>query len=970
MAGIAYCFYLITCANILPEHFRSLTTKTGRKGGTMDSEKDQAVLSNGNKSVKKKDAWKISGLINRITELIFNGTFKDKGINEVYGIIRSEFAEQFKGKGYSLDKQMFVGKVNEILWSNKMLAQIKEAVRHRMDMEEVYKSVSSYIPHDLFVKKWNSLRGKSAKRKKATEFVRGILRLSAEIANMSDEPVKFKSGIFANPFVVPDSDDGGFLFLNGVNLGIPYSGLLEENPARQALENARYYGDSAVVLTNLLDIDTKKASGPIKVYRALLSGRNVNPDDLDPEYAKKAKKILEEKSHGEMIFQNTAEIFEESMRGWTKIVGTNDKPVFNGPVCIVLGYRDEEIITAGAYWEAHHFTIKKQNDLQIMKRILQLQIARAKEDNNKDVLENLEIELENVSDEVSRTTITNITSYDLKRYYYKVLRFVIKKLEETIPNSKVIGIGTSFISMGGDIIEVNIPRNDSPGDDTLANYCQNHGPRVLRGKMASNVVICHPFAINYKMTVREVDADGKRGQAQVFVAPIAVDDRFIRGVLRDTIRKAHRLSRAMLSEQFKGGVLRLRKSNGMLQPHNWSIGALQDFFRKLNDRRSKKAAIASPKYIWVMVGTDPHFGSPSREIISAPDGRLMGVSEAVMDMMRSSNLFDRNRMPVHMFVMNDDPTQGHHFENHTQPDPQKMGYADIEKRLLNFVNEAKNTADPIARASILNQMKNLALTQFWLRGEHWAQDQIEDVIERLVDPNVDFFDAILRRASDSGLIVKGVSHFSGAMMDKRDVGLINIGTGNHFLKTADKALTEGFIYARILRARLSGLKNWSPEIVDKLVKSPLYGNQFIAWGTIQVPGGYEFSLDLRDTPTGKGVNWNDPLQTVVRNDLQRGNYNRIMNGRFALKIYGDKHFFSATDTEWAMYVMSPADAHTDKFGELGFPPNNTGASFVGLPVDGPGFAPILVRTLPVTVIKKFFEQGIAFDWDSFLPNPA
>ena len=90
-----------------------------------------------------------------------------------------------------------------------------------------------------------------------------------------------------------------------------------------------------------------------------------------------------------------------------------------------------------------------------------------------------------------------------------------------------------------------------------------------------------------------------------------------------------------------------------------------------------------------------------------------------------------------------------------------------------------------------------------------------------------------------------------------------------------------------------------------------------------------------------------------------------------LKTYGDKHFFAAVATPYAFYHMCAAGTHTDRYGERGFPPNNTGVSFVGLPVDGPDSGPILLRILPFDVIKDFVEDNPRpFDWDSFLPNPA
>jgi len=921
------------------------------------------------KVIKKKDVWKIFGLVTRMNELILDGTLKSQGLDKIYEIIRSEFAGELKKPEYNLDKRMFSRKVNELIWSPKIIAQLKDAVRNHYSLEDHYRLVS-YIPRDMYDRKCVQLRGK-AKNGEATDFVRGILRLGEEISQMSGDPVRFESGTFTNPFIAEfPSDTRSVMILNGINLGVPYSGVLGENPSRLALENAQHHGDPIIILTNFLDADPKKAGGPQRVAKALMSGRNVNPADLDSRYKAEVERILRDQPHDEIIYQTTAELFVESLRALSKLWGSDKKPIFTGRVLVVLGYKDEEIITAAAYWEATYLTRRKQAELLGRLRAVTHQIATRREHGLS--TDYLDIEQRKISDMLSRTNITNITTQDWKRYYNKVLRFFVAKIEQTIPNSRVVGIGTSYIKIGNSMIEVNIPRHNNPTDELLSDYCSSHGPKVLRERMARCVVICHPNSPNYRMTVREVDQDGVRGCAQIFVCPIAVDEKYIRTRMRDIIDPVHKLSRTVLSEQFKAGVLRLIDVDGIFQPSVWSVEALQSFHEKIRESRTRGVHIGDSKYIWIMVETDLHIGSPAREILLAPDGRMMGMGEAVIEQMQRDGLFEDARMPVHMISFNDDPTQGNHFGFHKQPSPQKMSYTEFQRSISELINRAKLVEDVDEIRSLLARAAKLSQSQILLRGEPWVQDQVEMMINTLIKPYVGFFDAILRRTIRSKIQIRGVSHFSGSEVDRRDIGAINFGTGNHYLKSVDLATTEGFIYAGLLRAYLSALPYWAqnPDLLEQLVRSPLYSNQFIGLGTIVAPGGYEYFLDLRDTPPGRGVNWNDPLQVVVRNDTQRGNYSRIANGRYGLKLYGDKHFFATVVTGHSLYVMSAPDTHTDLFGELGFPPNNTGVSFIGLPVDGPQSAPILVRALSFDYFKNVFENDGSIDWEVFLPRPV
>ena len=93
----------------------------------------------------------------------------------------------------------------------------------------------------------------------------------------------------------------------------------------------------------------------------------------------------------------------------------------------------------------------------------------------------------------------------------------------------------------------------------------------------------------------------------------------------------------------------------------------------------------------------------------------------------------------------------------------------------------------------------------------------------------------------------------------------------------------------------------------------------------------------------------------------------------SVEICGDKHFFATTMTPYAIYHMSAPDTPTDVFAEWagGFPPNNTGVSFIGLPVDGPESGPIIVRTFRLDRIRDYFNgKKPEFDWERYLPNPA
>ena len=237
------------------------------------------------------------------------------------------------------------------------------------------------------------------------------------------------------------------------------------------------------------------------------------------------------------------------------------------------------------------------------------------------------------------------------------------------------------------------------------------------------------------------------------------------------------------------------------------------------------------------------------------------------------------------------------------------------------------------------------------------------------EPNVDYYSAILLRAKRSGLILKPASEHFEVPFDNRDLGIINWGSGNHFDHSVESMLTEGFLYERDLRERLLQRDEWrgQRDLLNKWVRAPLYSNFFCGWGTIKIDGGYEWGMDLRPSPTRMG-SWGDTLQGAIRNDVLRGNPTRFMEGKTRIQTYGDKHFFGSAMTPDVVFHMCASGTHTDRYGEHGFPPNNTGVSFLGIPVEGPRL-PFLFRYLRYDQIEQLVQPGASFDWESFLPNP-
>ncbi|HSE34879.1 MAG TPA: hypothetical protein VLB83_02025 [Candidatus Paceibacterota bacterium] len=911
----------------------------------------------------------------------------------LYSRIMETFASELSDPKHALTLEELVSEAKRIYWSAKIELEFKKWIAHNSDLDEAvagWEKVNKHIPREWIEERARLLMGVTKMNVKAADFMRGLGRIGSK-EDLAGEEIKIAPTSAKSPcdakFVGTLRKSWKVMIVNGVNLGLPHTRLIQDNPVRQKFAEAAMLGANAIVLTNIFDVEFGKSAGPLATYRSRVQGSNVKVGVLALHYQDEAKRILRDKPEDELLYITPEEVFIDLLSGLHKVaVRPDNTPEFPGKVFVVLGYREEQIIAAGAHWHMRYLTIVKWHKLGIQIRMAETELRRLEKSDDAPAseIENAERRVAELREQQSRTIISNITAVHKRRLVNKFRSFVIRKIEDALPNAKVVGVGSTMMKFGEDLVEISIPSHVAVTTSLLERFVSRHSPKLLRGELAKLTVVCHPYAVSYRSTVREADRSGVRSSAQVCVAPIVVNDRFLRESIGGTVRTVHPIEAAIGNDQFKPGALMLSAHHGAIDIDEIPISPRSPAALAPLVRTSKTppsfASWQDERYIWLMTATDPHWGGKAKVFLWCNElKRFLGVAEAAIHLMRRAGLFSERRLakfPIAFFNMNDDGVQGHNFPTQQEHHPNRMTYAELERFGADMLRHAANIRGVEKRLDIMSQTIMTYLRQFHIRGEDWTGAQMEELFDSHICPNMDFFHAVLSHAVDSNLILRGGSHFRGELVDRRDPGFINQGSGNHVDHSVEGEFTEGDLYASWMRLKLtSEYARWRSREADlkRLIRAPRYSKTTIAFGTVQAPGGYEYGLEFRGSPA-RMSSWNDPLAGAVANDLMRGNYSRIFDGRLTLKTYGDKHFFSSVSTPYALYEMTASGTETDAYGERGFAPNNTGVSFIGLPVDGPEY-PILRRTLRYDQLFRLLNEpkgrkGIRIDWEEFLPNPV
>ena len=563
-------------------------------------------------------------------------------------------------------------------------------------------------------------------------------------------------------------------------------------------------------------------------------------------------------------------------------------------------------------------------------------------------------------------------------YYRRRMRaYVVQRLEATIPNSKVLSQGSTWLKVIGKIIKTVIPHDDKVTDSRLADAGDSYGGEVDRDTLADMTIVCPPYSLNHRFVGRDDSTNGQAVTKFIHVAPSCLDGEFLRVVLKDASKLAHPVQELVSSQQFKPGVLCVSWVNGVLSADSLPIEKLARFPENSN------FAFPNPgtKYIYWYLNTDSHFGAPDKRYIWDPKGRVhLGVNEANIELMRRSGIINGSDIPVHATAEMDDATNGDMwFKPRYHPDPEEISILKYQGWLHDITSEIQLAAEKSDQSRVLeltDEVNRFSLAQLYFRGEDFPAHQMQMMFDHHIDPNMDFYSAVLKRFNRSKLAIRGISEINKVFSDTRDLGVHNQPNGNHRIKTLEQTDLEGdYGVGRIVGKLLQDpfwrtFEKKHPGFLEKAVRAPRYGNETFGWGTIKAPNAFEWGIRRSGVPA-RLSSWSDLLKAMVHSDQARGDDTYGLLKYVTVTFIGDKHFYCEAETARCTTSSAPPVCIRDTYGSTGgFPPNNTGVMYVCLPADGPESGPIIVRMLAHDYLRDWFAKPTAFDWAKFLPNPV
>jgi hypothetical protein len=920
----------------------------------------------------KNKIWKTPNLVEKISELISQGFLK-KGVDE---LVKEVNRTLFEDKNIFRKTHFFQG-ADDVIWTKDRLTLLKKFVMLDAQLDPVYKEFD-FLPKEIVIKKAKKLRGKSIKKKKYSDIGAGMGRLvtEEEVKKHSDPPA-LTAHRLDNPFPIPVKNDENFriFVINAPHLGLEYNRILEENALRNMFREAERNHDDAIIISGaLLWVDAKKSSGFLTTHRSLYSGLDFDPSVLPKAYRRKAIEIKKMNPPDMVCFAKLRERVLNAMAGWNKVSHLKSGgPIYSGKVYFSFGYQEEEIINSAAHAEILYITTKMRNEVLAERKLAEALLSSMYHRNGghetSETAQQKQL-IEDLLEEEKRMIQSNVDPNDRKRFVDAIRSVLISWLKDAIPNSEFLSQGSVVCKIGKKTIEIIQSPENNPVSSSLDGYMKVGGQRSLENKLPDMALVAAPCNIDARWGVLEKMDGVDRGVTHAWQLPVAIDRDYLRKARPEMIRKASPIEKLIRDTNFEPGAFRLGYVNGVWVPEPLPIS----FF---NVHRSKTMASRTiSEYIYIVADGDNHAGMRSKVWIPDGDsGFSIPIEVALSELLLRSFTQKGKPIPAHMYVNLADDLQGHHFPTQQTIHHLAKPYIQAEALVRKLLVDAEKSGNPEDIKKMLRMLSGEYLQQLRFRGEDWLTNQFEDFVETSLRPRVPLFEEILKNGIRVGLKIRGVGEvLSGSsVIDSRDIGLVNLISGDHVGHTTNEEIAEGVLYRRTLIGFLLGSKNLgvSEDVLNKLVCAPNWGNFSVGYGLISVPGGYEWGVALRHKPTASSGKNGDRMQGIVDNLAERGDYSRIFSGRNFLQLSGHTHFYSAAFSRKKFMVSCASSTEGDAFGDmLGFRKNNAGSVIVGIPVKGPEFGPIRIIPFTHAFLLEYFKNPWEINWDSVFQDPV
>lgn len=783
-----------------------------------------------------------------------------------------------------------------------------------------------------------------------------------------------------------------------VSINAPLVGsLVEPDENKDVFHNALRYSDKikadCVLITGDLIFLLTQKWGTQKPRKASVVGIEPDPGIVKQSYP---PVVLDEKSIEDRIKDKDAVftsvktrldlVMKELFRVFTN---ENGKPVFSGPVYIVFGELEEEISTHYAGEIVRLIVAKEKNSSQQNIDLLRYELKYEDDERKRSTINKAISEWSQYKDVI--VSMSSMDNSQVKDIAEQMVGYLVKQVQEAVPNSVVVGRGDAYILAGEKKIYVTRGKATTAYTGTSAGNVREKTYTHIKGNPGLNipdiilVAGLNPYWIGLYASHAIPELAGtlkERHMTHIIQLPTALSAGRYRQALRNFSKIKGPIDKVAEVSDFESGatVIRWEEPGEFLVPEVLKSEFLtnEEIF---NSNGNIDAVVSGDEYrsriIYSQKQGCEHVGArfitqyPS---LNDPDGRIIKTHFQVV-----YEAFIRSNSPIHLFQSDGDTLHWANYAVH------KEGFPDSRLSMEEFLDEMKRISNfkKISLKKRQKLMEYLAHSHVLSEGLLQPDKQL-DFYQYLLKPYINFFLSIIQRVKDTGMVIIGPR-----------LGPILQGQGNHnenSFRQGNVNISEAeFVRRGILLELLSVSSPDEHDFIKDSVVAGVFSDIGEARGMFGIPlnqnkkkeytreeilrlpnnngNDYFYALYMMHKQGGSKTKDNmAPMIRAFRNRLTNDQYEA---NRFSINEAGDDHTGGWACTRTALHVKSGCQMGGNSFGrKTSFPEQNIFSAVWGVPVGGPRWGPMKVIVFDQRFALNYADTPYDLPVDTLFSNPA
>ncbi len=774
---------------------------------------------------------------------------------------------------------------------------------------------------------------------------------------------------------VKDSDCPSIQIINSPLIGTLAPESEEADIFRNALRLAQAQNDDAVLIAGNLIYCLVEKYGKQRPYRTQIVGLPLDPELIASSYPKavldEIGPLSERIKNGKVVFL-TIKVYLDLIFKLVrqKFLNKDGKPIFEGLVYIVLGEIEESIAMyyANEALRAEIFREKAFAHKQIRK--LRVELRKARKSSQIALINEI---LEKINDwqvyDRVLVLMGNISPTHINERRQEMINYLVHRIESDIPNSKVVGIGDTYMKAGHRSISVVSDKVTESVRGGLAgrlrkklyNYVKAHP-----GDKVPDVVFgggLNPWGVglyaSFRIRDRRSTMDDVR-MSDIIQLPSCIDSHLYREIVRRMLKAKDRLARLASTTNFQSGILRLKFFEPAPIPKiDWYTSEFlsnKEIFgddKKLEDFVNGKDPRSKMVYSYKEGCT--HYGAVFVARYDSPDdkdGRYIKLHNQVL-----FEAFVRDKSPIHLYQIDGDIQHWLNYQTFKEVDTNWKDPEDLLATLTRIEKDEKLSAQERVKIIKIQSLLNSFRT-----GVIQPEEQLE-VFAKAIAPYSEFFKGVIERARAADIQMTG------------NLNYIAIGQGNHnehtFKGNTDIRFSEAKMTRKELILILMRAGYNPPDLEERVVACQISGVG-MANGTFKIASlgklVYEYCIFMKHKHGSSKTE--DNMATMIRNFSHRGTSDDYEEGRFTINLGGDDHMGGHAVTRNAFHVKTGGQMFNGPFGlKLDFPKQNLFSSIWGVAAGGPTWGPCTIIRFDFRITRKLAAYQITIPQKLF-PNPA